>query len=256
MDLACRIASTRVRKCEIAITWIGQAGFIIKDSSDSVIVIDPYLTDCVERVIGFKRMIPKLITPHELNVDILITSHDHLDHFDIDAIPILMSNNKTKMLGSVTAANMALAMGIDKSRIMGMKPGDSVKLNDITIKAVYADHGELAPDALGMVLEIDGITIYYAADTAYNTVVIKTVMEVKPDIIIVPINGQYGNLNSEEAARLVADSGAKLAIPCHFWTFVIHRGDPQEFVDQMKKHAPECEVKFFHQGEIFLLKID
>jgi L-ascorbate 6-phosphate lactonase len=250
MDLAFRISSTRVKKDEIAIFWLGQAGFVIKDSEDRIIAIDPYLSDCCERAFGFKRIMPKLITPYDLDLDILITSHDHMDHFDNDSIPILMSNGRAKIFGSVTAVKVAEGLGIDKGRMTAMKPGDKAKLDGITIKAVYADHGELAPDALGIIIELEKIKIYYVADTSYNPEVVKTVKKEKPDIIIVPINGEFGNLNSQEAARLVKDSGAKMAIPCHFWTFIRHRGDPQQFEDEMKKQAPDCGFKFFQQGEM------
>lgn len=252
MDLATRIATTKVITGQIAFFWLGQAGFVIKDSEDRVVAIDPYLTDCAERAFGFKRMIPKLIAPHELDVDILISSHDHLDHFDIDAVPLIMASGKTRLLGSMTAAGKALEMGIDKERVTGMKPGDMAELGGITVKAVYADHGDLAPDALGIILTMGGAKIYYAADTAYNPEVVNIAKQEKPDIIIVPINGQYGNLNSEEAAMLTRDSGAKVSVPCHFWTFIMHRGDPQEFVEQMGKYAPECRIQFQSQGEMFV----
>jgi len=252
MDLSARIATTRVTEGKVAVFWLGQAGFVIKDSRDRVIAIDPYLTDCVERAYGFKRMIPKLIAPYDLDLDILITSHDHLDHFDIDAVPCLMANRKTRLLGSGTAAAKAVELGIDKGRVTAMKPGDVAEFEGITIKAVYADHGELAPDALGIVLTLEGIKIYYAADTAYNPEVIKTAKAEKPDIMIVPINGQYGNLNSTEAAMLTRDAGARVSVPCHFWTFLVHRGDPQEFVEEMGKYAPECRIQLLCQGEMFI----
>ena len=107
--------------------WLGQAGFVIKDSDDKVVAIDPYLTDCVERAFGFKRMIPKLIAPGDLHLDLLITSHDHLDHFDIDAVPLLMANGRTWLLGSMAAASKAREIGIDQSRIAAMKPGDIIE---------------------------------------------------------------------------------------------------------------------------------
>ena len=254
MDLAFRIASASVKKGEIALFWLGQAGFIIKDSKDRVIAIDPYLSDCCERAFGFKRIMPKLITPYDLDLDILIISHDHMDHFDNDSVPILMSNGRVRLFGSVTVVKAAEDLGIDKRRMTAMTPGDKTEADGIIIKAVYADHGELAPDALGIILELEKIKIYYAADTAYNPEVVKTAKKENPDIIIVPINGKFGNLNSEEAARLAKDSGAKLVIPCHFWTFIRHRGDPQEFEDEMKKQAPACDIKFFQQGEMFKYK--
>lgn len=252
MDLATKIAVTKVKKGEIAVFWLGQAGFVIKDSEGHLIAIDPYLTDCVERLYGFKRIIPKLIAADDLELDVLITSHDHGDHYDVDAVPILMANGKTKLFGSMTAYDLAIKSGIKPDRVTGLKPGDVARYDGITIKAVFADHGELAPDALGIVLTIDGTKIYYAADTAYHPEVVKTAKQEKPDIIIVPINGQYGNLNSEEAAMLTRDSGAKVVVPCHFWTFIVHRGDPQEFEDAARKHAPDTRIQFLHQGEMFI----
>ena len=251
MDLAAKINTIKLKESEIAIFWLGQAGFVIKDHENRVLAIDPYLTDCVEREIGFKRMTPKLISPNELDLDILITSHEHLDHFDIDAVPDIMSNKKTKLIGSYAAIALALKQGLDQSQMTAMKPGDEIETDGIAVKAVVADHGALSPDALGLLITIGGIKIYYAGDTAYTAEVIKTARGLKPDIAIVPINGQYGNLNSAEAARLVRYCGAKVAIPCHFWTFIMHRGDPQEFADAMKKQAPGCQVRFIYQGEMF-----
>ena len=256
MNLDAKISTAKLKGNEIAIFWLGQAGFIIKDNKDRIIAIDPYLTDCVERVYGFKRMIPKLIAPHELDLDILIISHEHLDHYDVDAVPVIMSNSKTKLVGSHTAIKIASDSGINQNRLTALSPCDETVIDGIGIKAIYADHGDLSPDALGFLLAIGETKIYYTGDTAYNPDVIKAVKELKPDIAIVPINGQYGNLNSEEAAKLVSDCGAKVAIPCHFWTFIVHRGDPQEFENEMKIHAPECQLKFMHQGEMFKYRLE
>jgi len=254
MNLAYKIINTKVKNDEVAIFWLGQAGFVIKDSEDRVIAIDPYLTDCCERLYGFKRITPKLIAPHELEPDILITTHHHEDHLDIDAVPIIMANSKTRLIGSVTAVNKCLEMRIDRGRLVSLKPGDEVEIDGVTVKAIYADHGELAPDAVGVLLKAGSTKIYFTGDTSYDPDRTKMGMEQKPDIIILPINGQYGNLNSEEAAKLVRDIGAEVAIPCHFWTFIVHRGDPQEFENEMKKYAPGCVIKFLHQGEMFRYK--
>jgi len=254
MDLACRICSIHPKDGEIALFWLGQAGFVIKDGEGRLIAVDPYLTDCVERAFGFKRMIPKIIAPYELEPDILIATHDHLDHLDADAVPILMANGKTRLIGSVTAVNKCLDMGLDKNRLIAMKPGDQGNFCGIAVEALPADHGELAPDALGILLTLEGTRIYFTGDTAYGPEIVKAGEQSKPDVIILPINGEYGNLNSEEAALLARDVGAKTAVPCHFWTFMEHRGDPQEFAAAMKRHAPGCGVKFLCQGEMAVIK--
>jgi L-ascorbate 6-phosphate lactonase len=72
------------------------------------------------------------------------------------------------------------------------------------------------------------------------------------DIILPPINGAYGNLNSVDAARLVRDSGAQIAIPCHFWMFALHYGNPAEFLEACQAFAPQAQPVLLTQGEMFL----
>ncbi|HBP37380.1 MAG TPA: hypothetical protein DD640_01305 [Clostridiales bacterium] len=253
MDLALKIVTTAVKPGDVAIFWLGQAGFLFKTATGMLIAVDPYLTDYTERIAGFKRLSPKLIAPQDLDLDILITSHDHPDHFDADAVPLLMANGRARLFGSVEAAGHARKLGLDPDRINVMKAGDEVQIGTLKITAVFADHGELAPDALGIMLMVSDKKIYLAADTAYHPEVVRTVRQIKPDLIIVPINGAYGNLNETEAARLAGESEARIAVPCHFWTFAIHRGDPQAFADAMREYAPSCMAKFLYQGEMFIL---
>ena len=96
--------SKLISEAEIGKTHIfsvGQAGFIIKTKTGKLVGIDLYLSDCVERIeqdhVGYKRLLPKILFTDELIFDLLVCTHFHRDHFDIDSIPILMSNGKTKL---------------------------------------------------------------------------------------------------------------------------------------------------------------
>ena len=251
MDLVTEIARKTVRANEIAIFWLGQAGFLIKDDQGRTVAIDPYLTDCCERAFSFKRLSPKLISPSELETDVLFSTHDHLDHFDIDAIPILMAGGQTKFVGSATSVSKCAEMGIAEDRLSALGEGDTLDLGWVKFTAVYADHGDLAPDAIGVLVSINGALIYYTGDTAYRPEKMSSAMAAKPDIIILPINGAYGNMDAKGAAYLVRDTGAKYAIPCHYWTFAVHGGNPQAFDDIMKADVPGSRAVFLRQGEAF-----
>lgn len=254
MELVMEIARKTVRANEIAIFWLGQAGFLIKDDRGRTVTIDPYLTDCCERAFGFKRLSPKLISPSELETDVLVSTHEHLDHFDVDAIPILMANGRTKFIGSPTSVSKCAEMGFAEDRLTALSEGDTLDLGWVKLTAVYADHGDLAPDAIGVLVSINGVLIYYTGDTAYRPEKMSSAIAARPDIIILPINGAYGNLDAREAAYLVRDTGAKYAIPCHYWTFAVHGGNPQEFDDIMKAEVPGCRAIFLRQGEAFSYK--
>jgi len=237
---------------QIAFIWLGQAGFLIKDSNGNTIAVDVYLTDSCERIAGFKRLSPSIIKPEQVCADILLATHNHPDHLDADAVQSLMANPKTRLVGSKTVIRDCGKMGIEKSRMKDLKIGEEIIINDITIKSVYADHGDLAPDALGFLITIMGVKIYFTGDTSYSSEKMTDAIEFHPDIIIPPINGAYGNLNSEEAAKLTRDCGAKISIPCHFWTFREHGGNPQTFFEAMQLFAPKSQVMFLKPGEVYI----
>ena len=66
MNLAEKLHHLKVAPGESAVCWLGQAGFFLKDSQGKELVIDPYLTNCGERLRGFKRLSPILLTPEDL----------------------------------------------------------------------------------------------------------------------------------------------------------------------------------------------
>ncbi|HBE78465.1 MAG TPA: hypothetical protein DDW65_11925 [Firmicutes bacterium] len=251
MDFLIKLLNSRPRKNEIALFWLGQAGFVIKDSDEKVIVVDPYLSDCVERIWGYKRLMMPVISPNDLKADIIIATHHHEDHLDIDAIPILMSNSKTQLFGSKTAVKICQEIKIEPQRLQALSPGDVRTIDDVEIHAVYADHGEMAPDAIGFILTVKGIRIYFTGDTAYRPLEMECAMKSNPDILIFPINGAFGNLNAEEAAKLASQVKARITIPSHFWTFAEHFGDPYEFEAKMKEYSPDCQRVILCQGEEF-----
>ena len=143
---------------------------------------------------------------------------------------------------------------ITEKRLFALSAGDELQFDNLYLKAVYADHGDLVPDAIGFLLEIEGKKLYFAGDTAYRPDKLKAVIDFKPEIAILPINGAYGNLNAIEAAQMAKQLCVRYVIPCHFWTFKEHyaeNGDPFTFSKEMQIYAPECHPIFLPQGGTF-----
>jgi L-ascorbate 6-phosphate lactonase len=88
-NLARRIDKDRIEPECLGIYWLAQAGFAFKTSAGKIVYIDPYLSDLVERVAGFKRMMPCPITAEEVVADLVVCTHEHPDHLDTDALPII-----------------------------------------------------------------------------------------------------------------------------------------------------------------------
>ena len=72
----------------LRLRWIGQSGYILSDGRTEI-CIDPYLSDVVNRVANRPRMVDAPFLPQELKSDAVICTHNHLDHVDLDAIPLM-----------------------------------------------------------------------------------------------------------------------------------------------------------------------
>jgi len=226
-----------------------QAGFVLKSKKGTTMGVDLYLTDCVERYDGFKRMSPKIIDP-STQIDYVLASHWHLDHFDIDAMPLLMSNRRTRLVCASDCRDHVKNLNIDETRVTYISLGDTVTCDDITVHAVFCDHGTSAPLAVGFVFDVDGYKIYLAGDTTLRLDKASEVAKYGPfDVMIAPINGAYGNLNEEECAELSVLIKPKLVIPCHYGMFATHGGNPGVFYEIMKKQYPKQDFLFLSMGE-------
>lgn len=236
---------------------VGQAGYIIKSKSGQIFGLDLYLSECVERdenSVGFKRLLPSLLSPTELIFDCLVTTHPHYDHFDVDAIPFLIANTKTKLFASIDCEKEVAKLQIHNQNITYVKPLDHFVCGDFDLNFVNCDHGLGAPDAFGLVLTVDGKKIYFAGDTCLRTDRVDEIKNLGPiDIMIAPINGAFGNLNEEECALLSDLLKAKLTIPCHYGMFASHGGNPGLFINEMQTKFPNNKFHLMCLGECITL---
>ena len=255
-----QIRDTRVEPGTLAIFWMAQAGFVYKTSSGRVIYVDAYLSNCVNRLLsdlmyGFKRIMPSPIEPEEVEADWVVCTHSHPDHFDYDAIPILAQKPRIKFVAAPDCRAEFQKLGVPADKYTIMERGKTLNYDDFSLTGIYADHGELAPDALGVVLQVGDIKVWQVGDTAYRPDMWQDVFAMGIDVIVPPINGAFGNLDGVQAARLAHDARAKVAIPCHFWMFAEHGGNPAQFLDACKEYAPEVRPLLMSQGELFMYSI-
>jgi L-ascorbate 6-phosphate lactonase len=245
------IKTTSVGPGTVGIFFLGQAGFVIKNSAGKIIYVDPYLSDACNRMFGFKRIFPPPIAPADVRADLVITTHEHGDHFDVDSMPIIAKNNpKAMFAGPVECINMFRDLKIPDRQLILLEPNNEVSpLPKIEILSLPADHGELSADALGIILSLEGKKIYFPGDTAFRADIFQDAARHGIDIAVPPINGKFGNLDSLQAAEAVKIIHPKLAIPCHFWLFIQHNGDPAGFVAACEKDCPNVPVHVMAVGE-------
>lgn len=236
----------------LAIYWLSQAGFIFKSSTNKIVYVDPYFSEAVERAFGFKRMMSCPIAAEEVEADLIVTTHEHLDHMDTDALPVIAKRSGAQFAGPIECVKEFKRIGIPEDRCHLLEEGRVTRAAGISVEAVYADHGVLAPDAVGVVLDFEGVKVYHTGDTAFRPQEFGPAIQRRPDLLIPCINGRYGNLDAEEAARLTAVVNPQTVIASHFWMFVEHDGDPDGFLQACAQLAPGVQALVMKPGEEFI----
>ena len=238
----------------LGLWWLGQAGFVFKTPAGKILYLDPYLSDAVERLHNFKRLSLAPITADEVRADLIVLTHEHADHLDPDALPIIARDNPACRFAAPSGCAQGLAeAGVLPAVQLTLEPRKQYDVDGITIRTVPADHGDLSATALCLTLDFDGIRVLCTGDTAFRPQLLKPLYDVRPDILLPCINGVFGNMNHIDAAMLVQQAQPRLAIPCHFGMFAEHgAGDPGGFMCACRYFCPEVKTAVLKPGERFL----
>ena len=235
----------------VRLYWLGQAGFAFRTPAGKRVLLDPYLSDCCERLFGFKRLSLPALRPEEVKADWVILTHEHADHLDPDAIPVIAHNNPGCRFAGPSGCTTGLEeAGVTPERRVLLEPNRRHDLGDLIVHTVPADHGDISPSALTLLLEFGGVRVMASGDTSWRPVWFKPLYDLKPDVVLTVINGVFGNMNHIDAARLVSDAKPRFAIPCHFWTLAEQgAGDPGGFVNACAVMCPEVKATLLRPAE-------
>lgn len=250
-NLAKKIINDKSGTNDVLLYWLGGASFIIKNNK-KILGLDMYLSDtCRNERDDFKRLIPAPLKPEDIELDYLIATHDHGDHFDTGSLDKFISNKtKTKLIGPSSVLKVAEKLGIDTSKVIKLDRGEDIVGDGINIRGVFADHGKDSPDCIGVIIKIKGKNIYFTSDTCYRPDLPGLVnLKENIDLLLVPINGKFGNPDAKDASYITAWVKPEIVVPCHFWLFKEHGGDPGEFVSCCSSIAPNAKIKVLSIGE-------
>ena len=210
-------------------TWLGQAGLYL-EIGDVKILIDPYLSNSVEKVNpqNFRR-VPVDSRFLALAPDLLVFTHDHLDHYDPETVEAYLTKEGTMtVLCPGTCWQKARACGGNHNYVL-FDSGTQWTEKGVRLTAVPAVHSD--PYAIGVVISWEGKNLYITGDTLYSQKILRE-LPGRIDWVFLPINGAGNNMNMADAARFAADCGAKTAIPIHWGMF--DELDPQAFPFERK----------------------
>jgi len=246
------IASLSIRPEQASLWFLGQAGYLIRAGGITA-VIDPYLSDSVAKVSPeASRLIPVPIPPQELQVDLFLVTHDHLDHLDPETIAPYRFKDKTIFVAPSRACRKLVALGVPESRIVRVDRGGQATIRDVTIQGIYALPTEPAvADTTGYRLQfLNGRSLYHSSDTGPAEELFSRAPNA--EVLVVCINGKWGNLNIAQAVHLAQAVRPKVAIPNHYDMMAGNQEDPGEFVRKMRAEAPDIKVQILQVLEPFI----
>lgn len=204
------------------VTWLGQAGLLLETEGKKIIV-DPYLSDSVEKVNPKNyRRVPVDRSFLEIKPDIIVLTHDHLDHTDPETLEHYLGEDSSLVLiAPYNAWQSARKFGGNNNYVC-LNRHSRFTVDGIEFYAVKAEHSDLM--AVGVVINAEGKNYYVTGDTLYNDDIFGDLPD-DIEAVFLPINGVGNNMNAYDAQKFAEKTGAKKAVPMHFGLFDELNGD-------------------------------
>ena len=213
---------------DVSVTWLGHASFRVDSPGGKRIYVDPFLN-------GNHKCPESELEPER--VDVIALTHGHGDHV---GDTVVLSNKFSPEIVALLELNGWLAQQGAAVPDMGPNKGGTVEAGGVKFTLVNAFHssscndGSYVGEAAGLIVEVeDGKKAYFAGDTCVfgDMQLIGRVYE--PDLAVLPIGDHY-TMGPKEAGVALELLGTKRCLPCHWGTFPLLTGTP----DQLKEHAP------------------
>ncbi len=217
----------------VKVTFLGHAAFKIEGSK--TVLVDPFIT-------GNPKSPLKRVEDIE-KADVVIVTHDHGDHGFEDAVKIC------KRTGAYFVSQYELVVKSNLEKVEPMNIGGFVNVGGMGVEVAFtpAWHTANVGDPTGVIIRMDGKTIYHAGDTGlfYDMKLIGELY--KPDLAILPIGSRF-TMDIYQAAKAVEFISPKFVIPMHYNTFDLIKADPKEFERLV---GDKVKVVILNPGESF-----
>ena len=199
------------------ITWLGQAGLMF-ETENKIILVDPYLSDNVK---NFEPKNYRRVAIDErflkINPDVIIITHNHLDHLDKVTLKYYLIENASCLVLAPNGSWQELRKFGGNSNYVLFNNGTTWMEGNITFTAVKAEHSD--PYAIGVIISAEGKNYYVTGDTLYNEQVFESLPDIEIEALFLPVNGVGNNMNMKDAARFARRVNAKHTVPIHYGMF-------------------------------------
>jgi L-ascorbate metabolism protein UlaG (beta-lactamase superfamily) len=223
---------------DASLTWLGHATFRLDSAGGKRIYVDPFLNGnpkCPENEVSPER------------VDVIALTHGHGDHVG-DTIELAKTFSCT-VVAPVELADWLGSQGVEDTR--DPNKGGTVDVDGVKFTLTNAFHsssnneGMYTGEPCGIVVTLEnGTKVYFAGDTCVFGDMQLIGRLYAPDVAVLPIGGHY-TMDPKEASVALELLGTKRCVPCHYGTFPVLTGTP----DELAELAPGVDVARLEPGD-------
>ena len=248
----------------ITVAWLGHATLLI-NFFGTTIITDPVFSEKVGVKffglfkVGPKRLFAPALAIEELpSIDLILLSHAHFDHLDIDSLKKFDENIPTIM-----AKNTAdVISNLDRTKVKELDWNEKFSVAGIDIEALQVKHfgwrypwendrsrGNIDGRSFNAyLLSKNGKHILFGGDTAYQEY-FKPLAErnIEIELAIMPI-GAYNpwlkvHANPEQTLAMTQQMNAKTILPIHWSTFRLSDEPTHEPIERLKRAMETSSIQ-------------
>jgi L-ascorbate metabolism protein UlaG (beta-lactamase superfamily) len=230
---------------DASLTWLGHASFRLDSPGGKRVYVDPWFDNpkCPDTEKDPDRC------------DVIALTHGHGDHVG-SVLGLTQKFGPLPVVALVELKGWLQKQGAQMDDLPGSNKGGTVTAEGITFTLVNAfhssssDEGDYLGEAAGIVVGLEsGTTIYFAGDTCVFGDMQLIGRIYSPDVAVLPIGGHF-TMDPREAGVACELLGAKRVVPCHYGTFPLLPGTPEE----LRQHAPaDVDIQAIEPGALVSL---
>jgi L-ascorbate metabolism protein UlaG (beta-lactamase superfamily) len=225
---------------DASLTWLGHASFRLDTPGGKRVYVDPWFDNpkCPDSEKDPDRC------------DVIAVTLGHGDHVG-SVVDLTKKFGPLPVVALVELKAWLQRQGAQTDDLPGSNKGGTVAAEGMKFTLTNAFHssgsddGEYLGEATGVVVELEnGTKVYFAGDTCVFGDMQLIGRIYSPDVAVLPIGGHF-TMDPREAAVAVELLGAKRIVPCHYGTFPLLAGTP----DELRQLAPGVNVEAVEPGE-------